>query len=181
MIALLARQRSIRTVLEQARPRLYRLAWAWCRDADEANDLVQEACLRAMEKSRQLKDPARAEQWLTRIMSNLFLDRARSRREHVDIADVEVPCSEDGPLESAERCHAVERVRAAVAGLAVDQRMVVTLVDLMGYSYAEVGEVLDIPVGTVMSRLCRARRRLRDQLLLAAGPARQGGHLRAVK
>jgi RNA polymerase sigma-70 factor (ECF subfamily) len=59
----------------------------------------------------------------------------------------------------------VARVRAAVARLPVGQRQVLTLVDLEEFSYAEVGEILGIPIGTVMSRLCRGRRALRDDLL----------------
>lgn len=182
MIGLLHRQRSVRRALETLRPRLYRLAWSWCHDADEANDLVQESCVRAMERSGQLKDPQRAEQWLVRIMSNLFLDRVRARREHLDIADLELPATDADPLERTHRSDAVDRVRAAIGALPVDQRMVITLVDLMGFSYVEVSEALAIPVGTVMSRLCRGRRRLKDLLLLEPA-GRQSGthHLRLVK
>ncbi len=183
MIGFLQRRLSLRRALESVRPRLYRLAWSWCHDADEANDVVQEACLKAMERTAQLKDPARAEQWLVKIMSNVFLDRVRARREHMDITAVELESVDDGPLEAAQRSHAVDQVRAAIRTLSVDQRMVLTMVDLMEFSYAEVSETLEIPVGTVMSRLCRARRRLKERLLLQVGMPRPAaaGHLRRVK
>ncbi|MDZ7750513.1 MAG: RNA polymerase sigma factor [Gammaproteobacteria bacterium] len=183
MIGFLQRRLSVRRALESARPRLYRLAWSWCHDADEANDVVQEACLKAMERTAQLRDPAKTEQWLVKIMSNVFLDRVRARREHMDITAMELEAADDGPLEAAQRSHAVDQVRAAIAELSVDQRMVLTMVDLQDFSYAEVSEALDIPVGTVMSRLCRARRRLKEQLLLQAAIPRSAvaGHLRRVK
>lgn len=183
MIGFLQRRLSLRRALEGVRPRLYRLAWSWCHDADEANDVVQEACLKAMERTAQLRDPAKAEQWLVKIMSNVYLDRVRGRREYADITAMELEAVDDGPLEAAERSHAVDQVRAAIGELSVDQRMVLTMVDLMEFSYAEVSESLEIPVGTVMSRLCRARRRLKEQLLLQAGTPRPAvaGHLRRVK
>jgi RNA polymerase sigma-70 factor (ECF subfamily) len=65
----------------------------------------------------------------------------------------------------------VLRVRTAVAALPLEQRQVVTLVDLEGFAYAAVAEILSIPVGTVMSRLCRGRRALRDKLIEGRNPA----------
>lgn len=183
MIGFLQRRLALRRALETVRPRLYRLAWSWCHDADEANDVVQEACLKAMERTTQLKDPAKAEQWLVKIMSNVYLDRLRAHRAHMDITAVELEAVDDGPLEAAQRSRAVDQVRAAIGALGVEQRMVLTMVDLMEFSYAEVSEALEIPVGTVMSRLCRGRRRLKAQLLLQAGGTRPAValHLRRVK
>ena len=71
---------------------------------------------------------------------------------------------DETPDTAHDRLETVNRVRAAVARLPVGQRQVVTLVDLEEFSYAEVAATLGIPIGTVMSRLCRARLALRDQL-----------------
>lgn len=87
----------------------------------------------------------------------------RRRKETVDVDDVELT-GDMGPEQDAQRRDLVTRVRDAVDRLNDDQRKVLTLVDLMEFSYADVAQALDIPVGTVMSRLCRARARLKQML-----------------
>lgn len=159
--ALSARRRMQRRCAE-ARPRLLRLAWSWCHDRDLAEDLVQETCARALERAGQLRDPERLLPWMTRILANVHRDWLRARRE--------VPLEELEPVDAlverngAEREEAVARVHRAMAALTDEHRKVVTLVDLMGFSYAEVADALEVPVGTVMSRLGRARDRLRTAL-----------------
>jgi RNA polymerase sigma-70 factor (ECF subfamily) len=95
----------------------------------------------------------------------------------MELGHDQTPESESGRLEVAVR------VRAAIARLPEGQRQVVTLVDLEGFSYIEVAGILGIPIGTVMSRLCRARAALRDQLqeMLQPRTIAAGGHLRRVK
>lgn len=158
-----------RAELEAARPGLYRVAYAWCRDATLADDLVQEATAKALERGDQLRDPARLKSWLFAILSRCWHDQLRARHPHQDIDELgeESLAVDSSPLDELERRQIVLRVRAAVARLPVGQRQVLTLVDLEEFSYAEVGEILGIPIGTVMSRLCRGRRALRDELLRA--------------
>jgi len=88
-----------------------------------------------------------------------------------------MPSDLPGPEGYAERQEAVIRVRTAIAALPLGQRQVVTLVDLEEFSYAEVADIMAIPIGTVMSRLCRAREALRGLLKPAAAEPR----LRSVK
>jgi RNA polymerase sigma-70 factor (ECF subfamily) len=99
-------------------------------------------------------------------MANCWRDHLRALRPmtDVDALDEECFCCDETPDAAYDRRETVNRVRAAVARLPVGQRQVVTLVDLEEFSYAEVAATLGIPIGTVMSRLCRARLALRDQL-----------------
>ncbi len=162
MIALRA-NRILRKHCETLTPRLYRLAWSWTHDADSAQDLVQETWSRAFERAAQLQDETRLQAWLSRIMVNLHRDRLRARREHLDISGMEL-MGDEGADRLASRDDEIQRVRGAIARLPDEQRMVLTLVDLMELSYTEVSGTLDIPMGTVMSRLSRARQMLKKAL-----------------
>lgn len=174
------RKRRLSLAFAELRPDLYRIAWSWCHDNALAEDLVQETCLQALEKSAQLKAMDKLRPWLLRIMVNRHNDHFRRKRETVDVNDCEPalrsvdPC----PVEAAERHATVVMVHRAIAMLGDDQRKVLTLVDIGGFSYAEVAETLEIPIGTVMSRLSRARKQLRSQL----APQRMDNpRLRSVK
>lgn len=172
ILSFLFHSRQWRESLEAARPGLYRVAYSWCRDAALADDLVQEATTKALERGDQLRDPTKLKSWLFAILSRCWHDHLRGRHPHQNIDELadEQLCGGSTPPEEFERRETVARVRAAVARLPVGQRQALTLVDLEEFGYAEVGEILDIPIGTVMSRLHRARRALREDLLrLEAG------------
>lgn len=174
--------REHRELMEQikaSRSRLYRLAFAWCHDSALADDLAQEALTRGLGRLEQLRDALRLRSWLFAILNRCWIDHLRGLRNDLDDeALAELPSDLPGPEIDAERQQTVSRVRAAIAALPLGQRQVVTLVDLEELSYAEVAEVLAIPIGTVMSRLCRARVALRGLLVeRAAVPER----LRRVK
>lgn len=145
------------------RQRLYRLAWSWCHDQSLADDLVQETMTRALTKLDSLREENRLSVWLTRIMVNLYRDHFRKAREDTGL-EVELLPEEETPELSIERSVLVQRTRKAIAGLNDDHRQVITMVDIGGFSYAETAQVLDVPVGTVMSRLSRARIKLREKL-----------------
>ncbi len=159
-------KRRISGAFDALRPDLYRIAWSWCHDDTLAEDLVQETCLRALERSQQLRDLDRLRPWLLRIMANLHRDHFRRQRETItlDNGEVEMRSPEPDPVEHAERGDTIVMVHRAIASLNDDQRKVLTLVDVGGFSYAEVAEALEIPLGTVMSRLSRARAQLRLRL-----------------
>jgi RNA polymerase sigma-70 factor (ECF subfamily) len=176
------RRSALRREIEGSRDALYRMAWAWCRDAALADDLAHEAVEKALRGAGQLRDAGRLKGWMLRILANCLRDHARARREHVDLATVEESVATEAmtPEEARESAELVARVRGAVGVLPLGQRQVVTLVDLEGCSYAEVAGILDIPVGTVMSRLCRARAALRERLKPFASET-LGPRLRSVK
>lgn len=156
----------LREQLAVLRTDCYRLAYSWCHSPSLADDLAQEAVTRGLAKLDQLRSPADLKPWLFRILVNAWRDHLRRQRPHDDIDD----CILTDPT-TPEQLHVRHtlklRVREAISKLPQGQRIVVSLVDLQEASYAEVATILDIPIGTVMSRLCRARRTL-SRLLLDA-------------
>ncbi len=162
LIKKLGRNRRLRNAICAERERLYRLAWSWSHDQHLAEDLVQETMARGLAKIDTLREEARLQVWLTRIMANLFRDQFRKQKEETS-QDFE-PVSEETPEEVTDRSLLAQRTREAIDSLNDDHRQIITLVDLSGFSYADTAQILDVPVGTVMSRLSRARKRLREQL-----------------
>jgi RNA polymerase sigma-70 factor, ECF subfamily len=162
-------QRRLRQQVCDMRPQLYRTAFAWCHDAALADDLVQEAMMKALTRLKTLQDEAALKAWVFRIMTNCYRDWGRRQKDTVDVDTVDIPC-DDCPETQTERGRVVQDVRRAMAQLSDDHRQVVALVDLEGFAYAEVSEVLEVPIGTVMSRLSRARAQLRKLLLEQAAP-----------
>lgn len=162
----IGRSRQFEARLEASRCRLWRLAHSWCRNRALADDLVQETLAKALDRYSQLRDPEATHAWLCSILANCWHDHLRAVKEAVDIDSVEekqLPAT-DCPEEDCLKNEIVQQVRRAVAALPPGQREVVTLVDLEEFSYAEVAEILQIPLGTVMSRLSRARASLREVL-----------------
>ena len=157
----------LRRRMEALRPRLYRLAYSWCHDAALADDLAQEALIKALARGEQLRDEQALEGWLFSILNNCWRDHLRARREFTDVDDLDDAIVDDAP--SPEQRYAsrqtIQRVRLAIAGLPLGQRQVVTLVDIEECGYAEVAAILGVPVGTVMSRLARARQALRQHFM----------------
>jgi RNA polymerase sigma-70 factor (ECF subfamily) len=166
LAALLGRPRGLEDQLEGHRTPLFRVACAWSHDRAMADDLVQETLVKALVHAEQLRDADRLRSWLFGIMANCWRDHLRALRPDTDIDALDEECfrCDETPEAAYHRGEIVVRVRAAVARLPVGQRQVVTLVDLEEFSYADVAAILDIPIGTVMSRLCRARLALREQL-----------------
>jgi RNA polymerase sigma-70 factor (ECF subfamily) len=149
--------------ISDSRDRLYRVALSWCGDEMLADDLVQEAIETGIRKRRQLRDESKLFSWLYRILNNAWYAHLRSDRKH-EILNDDLPTDDIGPFSSYQEIELVTRVRTAVALLPKDQRQVISLVDLGGLAYCEVSETLEIPIGTVMSRLHRARKGLLAKL-----------------
>ena len=173
-LALFGRTGSRRRELEQSRTALFRLAYLWCHDRSLADDLTQETLAKAVAHAGQLRDPARLRSWLYGILANCWRDHLRARRPTEDIDAIEeheLACDHATPEQAASQSQLSARVRAAVDRLPIGQREVLSLVDLEECSYAEAAEILAIPIGTVMSRLCRAWASLRASLAPAVGSA----------
>ncbi|MDH3586712.1 MAG: sigma-70 family RNA polymerase sigma factor [Gammaproteobacteria bacterium] len=160
----ISQRRAFRKLVENSRDRLYRMAYAWTHDPHLADDMVQQAMFKALSNQKQLKDLGAAEAWLFRILSNCLKDYYRAKRDVVSSENV-VIADEVTPEQNTEKQQLVDKVRRAVRKLPLAQCQVVTLVDLEGFTYASVAEILEIPVGTVMSRLCRGRRALKEHLI----------------
>lgn len=170
--------------LKQQRAKLLRVAYSWCHQHALADDLVQETLARAMEKCSQLRDATQLEPWLFAILTNCWRDHLRRLRPQENLDDLEDALYEPSntPEKSGEQEQIVDRVQKAVARLPIGQCEVLTLVDLEEFSYAEVSAILQIPIGTVMSRLCRARQSLKKDLMeFDLTSTRETNKLRRVK
>lgn len=169
--------------IEALRPALYRIAYAWCHDAALADDLVQDTLSKALTQRSQLRAEASLKSWTVAIMNHCWLDHLRRRRDFDDVEDWqdELESSADTPEASCNREQVIACVRSAVARLPLGQRQVLTLVDLEEFGYAEVADILNIPVGTVMSRLSRARANLKTFLDTAMQQPAARPLLRRVK
>ncbi len=163
---------------------MLRLAYSWCGDSMLAEDLVQESFAKAIKNHKQLKDQDKLKCWLFSILNNCWREHLRKARNMTDIDDLVFISAENIESDASSR-QTVQKVRQAIAELPLGQRQVVTLVDLMELSYAEVAMTLEIPTGTVMSRLNRARETLKVKLLSYATQANISceapTHLRRVK
>jgi RNA polymerase sigma-70 factor (ECF subfamily) len=147
---------------------VYRLAYRLTGDHHDAEDLTQEVFVRVF-RSLATYTPGTFEGWMHRITTNLFLDQVRRRRRvRFDALAPEVterlPDLGPGPEREFERSNLDTDVRAALAALSPQFRAVVVLADVEGLSYEEVGRTLGIKLGTVRSRLHRARAQLRALL-----------------
>ncbi len=170
------------TQIKERRARLFRVAYAWSHDRTMADDLVQEALARGLSRMHQLRDPAQLDSWLFKILHNCWRDCLRCQKDFQDVEDMEdyLYAHDETPEHINSRNQVVDKVRAAVALLPIGQRQVLTLVDLEEFSYNQVADILAIPVGTVMSRLCRGRQTLQHTLIELA-PASKNFALRIVK
>jgi RNA polymerase sigma-70 factor (ECF subfamily) len=136
--------------------------WLTKNDAD-AEDVVQDACVRALRFFSSLRDD-NARPWLLAIVRNTWYSRfpkgGRDKTVELDDTADEPPGTDLDPEARVIQRQAVERVRLALEQLPPDFREVVVLRELEGFSYKEIATIVDIPIGTVMSRLARARERL---------------------
>ena len=153
----------LRKHLEARWKRLYRIAYSWCHDPQLAKDLAQDTVMKALKNNHQLRDAAALDTWLFRILVNCWRDVCRQRKDCIDVYEANLTHN-DSPEELNQRKNEIDRVRQAISELSCEHREIVTLVDLEQMSYKDVAEVLEIPVGTVMSRLSRARRQLKEAL-----------------
>ena len=152
--------------LTQLLPRLRRFAFALSRNGADADDLAQATIERALRSRDQWQPGTRLDSWLYRIMRNLWIDtvRARGRRDrHEAPEDAAKDVGED-PREAMHASMELQRAMSAMERLPDEQREVVALILIEGFGYREVSEMLDLPIGTVSSRLVRGRIALLEML-----------------
>lgn len=154
---------------------LYNFAYRLTLDEDDANDLVQETYLKAYRFFDSYEQGTNAKAWLFRILKNSFINEFRKKSKEpskVDYNEVETFYNSDEVDENITVDLRVEsisdmigdEVATALNSLAVDFRTIIILCDLEGFTYEEMSKILDIPIGTVRSRLHRARNLLKDRL-----------------
>ena len=158
IVELFSKNRALKERIIDSRERLFRLAYSWCHDRHHADDLCQETVITALEKVDQLKSEDALDAWMFRIMQNAYRKHFRKMRPQVDVESLEAHMEKEDPAEhDIERAEEILQVRAGLAQLKEGQRMIITLIDIEGVSYKDTAEILEIPIGTVMSRLARAR------------------------
>ena len=153
-------------------PRLRRFARGLSGSLTDADDLVQAACERALARQHQFQEGTRFDSWMFRIVQTIWIDQVRSRdvrKEDGDTAQDRLGSNE--PVRRVEARLALDEVRRALDCLPPDQRTALLLVTVEGLSYKEAAETVQVPVGTIMSRLARARIAL--QVHLEAGRGRR--------
>jgi RNA polymerase sigma-70 factor, ECF subfamily len=149
----------LRLRLVEVLPRLRRFALSLTGDRDRADDLVQEACVRALASASHWQAGTRLDSWVYKIVQNIWFDRLRSakvRGTETDIEDHAHLVGVDGRAVVEERS-TLAIVSKRISELSQDQQLLVGLICMDGLSYKEAADTLGLPIGTVMSRLSRAR------------------------
>lgn len=167
---------AFRELVQATHGNVYRLALRLGCSPTEAEDVVQESYVRAWQSLATVRDPAAVVGWLFRVARNLSLDRRRSSsRRRVRSLDApigegdlplveQMPNPEAGPEQRVDAAEVSERVRTALAGLKEKYRVILMLRELDGLAYEEIAESLGIALGTVESRIFRARQELARKL-----------------
>jgi RNA polymerase sigma-70 factor (ECF subfamily) len=154
---------------------LYNFARWLSGDPDEARDLVQETFAKALKGLGTFKEGTNFRAWMFRILRNTFLtsrsglERRSTEQEDEEGLGESAAATQDTPEEALVRRADIELVRKAIARLPVAFQEVLLLADIEEMKYQEVADTLDIPIGTVMSRLARARKQVREHILESAG------------
>ena len=140
-------------------PRLRRFAHGLSRSPADADDLTQATIERALRSRDRWQSGTRLDSWAYRIMRNLWIDtaRARSRKDKVEAPEMEAERVGEDPTASMDAAVDLSRMMSAMERLPDEQREVVALILIEGFGYRETAEMLDLPIGTVSSRLVRGR------------------------
>jgi RNA polymerase sigma-70 factor (ECF subfamily) len=173
------KQRTVQRLVDDHYLALYRYAYRLSGSAADADDLTQEAFCKAQACYAQLREPSRAKAWLFSILRNAYLHRVRAERQQrcvalEDVGDVPEPLPH--PLPAIDR----ERLQLALNDLPEVFRTPVILYYFEEFSYRDIAEQMDLPLGTVMSRLARAKAFLRGRLMQPETPLAADGPRRAT-
>ncbi len=155
---------------------VYNLALRMCKNAEDAADMSQEAFIKAYNSLKSFRGDSKFSVWLYRIVSNLCLDHLRRQNRRPvrslsvedsdgETAEIEIPDEEQAPERLLERKATCDAVRRGLDELNTEQREILLLREIQGFSYDEIAKVLNIESGTVKSRIFRARKKLCDFLI----------------
>lgn len=156
----------IRAQMVALLPRLRRFAFSLTRDLDQADDLVQETCARALANLAKWQEGTKLDSWMYRIAQNAWFDRMRAKKTRGEVLDVDEMhdlAGSDGRDVTHARLTLAE-VSRGIARLQPEQQVLVALVFVEGMSYKDAAEATGAPIGTVMSRLARARSTLYEAI-----------------
>jgi RNA polymerase sigma-70 factor (ECF subfamily) len=163
-------------------PNLRRFAISLCRSRELADDLVQTACERALANAASFQQGTRFDAWMFRILRNLWIDEVRKRKTAGPQEDIEAQVDLAGASgeREAEARLTLKSVAEAIGELSEEQREVLLLVCVEELSYKEAADVLGVPIGTIMSRLARARRNLAEAAGISA-PAERSAVVKGAR
>jgi len=166
------------TLMQKYEKKVYSLCYRMSRNPDDAADLAQEAFTKVYKALPSFRGQSSFSTWLYRIVTNTCLDERRRRDSRPSTVSIDkpleteegemaltLPCSDPDPLTVAVNLELQNEINELLAMLPPDQRLVLVMRDLEGYSYLEIADALQVTMGTVKSRLNRARSRLRDLYL----------------
>ena len=154
--------RLVREGLPDILPKLRRFALVLTLNQADADDLTQAGIERALTRAHQFKPEARLESWIFKIMQNMWIDKKRSEARkgaHIDVEAIVDIAGEDGRKTTSINAMMGD-VRESITNLPDEQRLVVGLILIEGQSYKEAAEIIGAPIGTIMSRLSRARQQI---------------------
>ncbi len=164
-------------LIEAYQKKIFNLAFRMIGNYDDAGDLAQEALIRIFKSISNFKEQSSLSTWIYRITTNVCLDEIRKKKNrkvvsldeeiHAEDGDMQRQIMSDDPLpdELMEKEELRQIINSAIESLPEDQRLVITLRDIQGFSYDEIAKVLDCPAGTVKSRINRARFALKNVLI----------------
>jgi RNA polymerase sigma-70 factor, ECF subfamily len=167
---------AVETLIRRYEKQVYNLAYRLCGNYDDANDIAQEAFIRVLKAIPEFRGDANFTTWLWRIVTNVYLDDRKRARVRVHTSLEEQMETEDSTLSRqfedlspGPHAHAEESERAVIIQKAINdlpeyQRVMIALYHLHGRSYEEIAAIMELPIGTVKSRLNRARRTLQERL-----------------
>lgn len=155
---------ALRSELVAMLPSLERRAYRWCRDPAEAQDLAQDTLLRALGNESRFDSEGHLRAWLYTVLRNLFISRRRRAQSWQRACGELTGLAQAAPPAAPPVAFLTPSIERAIARLPEAFARVICLVDLEDYSYADAANALGVPVGTVMSRLFRARQRLAQDL-----------------
>jgi RNA polymerase sigma-70 factor, ECF subfamily len=164
-------------LIEAYQKKIFNLAFRMIGNYEDAGDLAQEALIRIFKSISNFKEQSSLSTWIYRITTNVCLDEIRKKKNrkvlsldeeiHIEDGDMQRQIMSDDPLpdELMEKKELRQIINSAIDSLPEDQRLVITLRDIQGLSYDEIGRVLECPAGTVKSRINRARFALKNVLI----------------
>ena len=147
--------------LEAQLPRLRRYARALTHDSSRADDLIQDTLVRALAKQHLYQDGTNLRAWLFTLMHNQYVNNARRNIREDNSLDVDTVAAHLVAVTDPTASRQLRELDEAIGKLAIEQRQVILLIGLEGMSYEETAAILNVPIGTVRSRLSRGREALR--------------------
>jgi len=165
-----------RGLVEKYQNRVYQMVYGMVRNQEDARDIAQDAFVKAYDNIHRFRLESSFYTWIYRIAMNLAIDNLRKHKRHGTSEFDETVATrdgtgaihelhhQDGPAKSLERKQLYARIMAALQELPEDQRQVILLRELEGLSYKEIAEIMEVPEGTIMSRLFYARKKLQKLL-----------------